>query len=103
MLVVTLVALPIRRGCVPLPHDTQTHAHGVNECASLSQGNVLESSSEDEDDFEVPEGGVWVNADNDEVLAADASDSRSFGPVPIANLLVGWSLFSRYNACIGVV
>ena len=80
----------------PSPVDGAAPGVLVRRVVAL-QGDVLESGEEDEPDFVIPDGHAWVAADNHDVPAEDASDSRSFGPLPLANL-VGRVIYAARSA-----
>lgn len=62
------------------------------------EGDVMErvggDRSEDDDggeevndEFVIPAGHAWVLADNEDVPVADATDSRTFGPLPLSHVV----------------
>ena len=55
-----------------------------------------ELSSPDGDQFLIPKGHCWVMADNLELEAQDAVDSRAFGHLPLSNI-IGRIIYQGYS------
>lgn len=55
------------------------------------EGEVLEGGAgvdgTSDDDFVIPKGHAWVMADTEDAPFADVPDSRTFGPLPLQNVL----------------
>ncbi len=54
---------------------------------------VSEGMSSEEEEFEIPEGHCWVLADNPNMRPPDVIDSRTFGFIPLSNI-VGRVIYS---------
>ena len=59
----------------------------VRRLAALPGDELVTGEEEDAESYVIPEGHCWVLADNSELEPPNVIDSRTFGPLPLANVL----------------
>mmetsp|Transcript_15610 Transcript_15610/g.33847 ORF Transcript_15610/g.33847 Transcript_15610/m.33847 type:complete len:252 (+) Transcript_15610:221-976(+) len=70
----------------PLGQTTDEQHIMVRRVAAV-EGTVMESSESEDDAFAIPKGHCWVLADNADLKPPDVIDSRTFGHIPMANIV----------------
>ncbi|GAB2245452.1 hypothetical protein Droror1_Dr00000945 [Drosera rotundifolia] len=70
---------------LPSPVATSSN-HLVRRLAAVG-GDFMESSDDKGESFPLENKQCWVLSDNDDMTAEEAHDSRTFGPVPISDLV----------------
>ncbi|KAL0649185.1 hypothetical protein Bca4012_091876 [Brassica carinata] len=81
---------------VVLKDPNETHKYLVRRLAAL-QGSEMVSSDEKDKPFVLKKDQCWVVAENKEMKSKEAYDSRSFGPVSLADI-VGRAIYCMRTA-----
>ncbi|PSC67635.1 peptidase S24 S26A S26B S26C family [Micractinium conductrix] len=63
------------------------HSAMVRRVAAMPGDELVTGEEEDSESFVVPEGHCWVLADNEAMQPPHVIDSRSFGPLPLVNIV----------------
>lgn len=66
-------------------------------------GEEMISEDPEVEPFTIPEGHCWVLADNEALSPPDVVDSRSFGPLPVENILGRIMYYWRSSSDAGVI
>lgn len=87
----------------PLSRPDPSEAHVIVRRIAATEGEEMVSDDPEDVSWRVPEGHCWVLADNEGMTAAEAIDSRSFGPLPFDRIL-GRILYSASSPTVhGIV
>ncbi|KAG2320218.1 hypothetical protein Bca4012_053491 [Brassica carinata] len=81
---------------VVLKDPNETHKYLVRRLAAL-EGSEMVSSDEKEEPFVLEKDQCWVVAENTEIKSKEAYDSRTFGPVSLADI-VGRAIYCMRTA-----
>lgn len=72
----------------PLPGSPgSSHQIMVRRVAALEGDEMVSDEPEVDGSFRIPDGHCWVLADNESLVPPAVIDSRTFGPLPLSNII----------------
>jgi len=84
-------------GDVVMLKDPQNEKQELVRRVAAIEGEEMVSSKDEDEPFQLDPGMCWVLCDNESINAKDAQDSRSFGPLPLQNI-IGRAIYSSRSA-----